>query len=97
LHFLSDPGRAIGEAVRLLKPGGRLVIADFAPHGLEFLRTEHAHRRLGFTDAEIKAWCAAAGARIDATVTLAPRDRDAQKLTVKIWAGERLAAAEAAA
>jgi ArsR family transcriptional regulator len=97
LHFLSDPGRAIGEAVRLLKRGGRLVIADFAPHGLEFLRTEHAHRRLGFTDAEIKAWCAAAGARIDSTVTLAPKDRDAQKLTVKIWTAERLAAAEAAA
>ena len=56
LHFLDDPGRAVREAARLLAAGGRLLIVDFAPHSLEFLRTEHAHRRLGFrTDREINA------------------------------------------
>src|SRR5690606_14010008 len=58
LHFLADPGRAIAEAARLLRPRGRLVIVDFAPHTLEFLREEHAHRRLGFADSEIADWCA---------------------------------------
>ena len=87
LHFLSDPGRAIAEAARLLKSGGRLLIIDFAPHALEFLREEHAHRRLGFTDAEIGEWCEVAGLSRLKTTTLAPKKREA--LTVKIWAGAK--------
>ena len=38
LHYLDDPARALSQAARLLAPGGRLVVVDFAPHGLEFLR-----------------------------------------------------------
>jgi ArsR family transcriptional regulator len=38
-----------------------LVVVDFAPHTLEFLREEHAHRRLGFAESEIADWCRAAG------------------------------------
>ncbi len=87
LHFLADPGRAIAEAVRLLKRGGRLLVVDFAPHELEFLREEHAHRRLGFSDAEIRDWCAGAGLARLKTTTLAADDSG--KLTVKIWAGEK--------
>jgi ArsR family transcriptional regulator len=88
LHFLSDPKRAVMEAARLLKRGGRLLIVDFAPHGLEFLREEHAHRRLGFSDAEIRDWCDGAGIGDVKIVALAPEKRDA--LTVKIWRGDRL-------
>jgi ArsR family transcriptional regulator len=88
LHFLADPARAIAETVRLLKPGGRLLIVDFAPHDLEFLREKHAHRRLGFADAEIEAWCKAAGARVTDVNTLAPREKAA--LSVKIWSADRL-------
>ena len=47
LHFLSDPQRAVREAARVLAPGGRLLIVDFAPHELEFLREQYAHERLG--------------------------------------------------
>jgi ArsR family transcriptional regulator len=87
LHFLSDPARAIGEAARLLKPKGRLVVVDFAPHDLEFLREEHAHRRLGFSDAEIAEWFEAAGVSTPAVIALDPKTSGA--LTVKIWAGAR--------
>ena len=51
LHYLDDPERALAEAARVLRPGGRLLIVDFAPHELEFLRERHAHRRLGFAHA----------------------------------------------
>ncbi|MEZ5960380.1 MAG: class I SAM-dependent methyltransferase, partial [Hyphomonadaceae bacterium] len=88
LHFLSDPGRAISEATRLLKRGGRMVIIDFAPHALEFLREEHAHRRLGFSDAEITEWCEAAGLSRPKVTTLAPKKTEA--LTVKIWSGVKV-------
>ncbi len=94
LHFLPDPGRAVEAAASLLKPGGRLLIVDFAPHGFEFLREQHAHRRLGFADEEMARWCALAGAPLTRTATLAPNRNDA--LTVKIWAGERLRAGETA-
>ena len=87
LHFLSDPGRAVHEAARALKPGGRLVIVDFARHELEFLREQHAHRRLGFSDAEIAEWGAAAGVKKLKVTTLAAHRKGA--LDVKIWAGNK--------
>jgi ArsR family transcriptional regulator len=83
LHFLAEPAAAVGEAARLLRPGGRLIISDFAPHELEFLRVEHAHRRLGFSDEEVGEWCAASGLDLVKTETLAASGKG--KLTVKIW------------
>jgi ArsR family transcriptional regulator len=85
LHYLAEPGAAVGEAARLLKPGGRLLIADFAPHELEFLREEHAHRRLGFSDEEVKSWRREAGLDLVASETLSPQSGDKRKLTVKLW------------
>ena len=61
LHYADRPATAIAEAARVLRPNGILVLVDFAPHSLEFLRDEHAHRRLGFADAEVAEWCRAAG------------------------------------
>jgi ArsR family transcriptional regulator len=89
LHFLPDPGRAVAQAAALLKPGGRMVIVDFAPHANEFLREQHAHRRLGFSDEEIVRWCAAAGLPNVKTVTLEPHDGRPEALTVKIWAADK--------
>ncbi len=53
LHYFDDPGRMLAQARRALKPGGEMLIVDFAPHELEFLRTHHAHRRLGLSEAQM--------------------------------------------
>lgn len=84
LHFLDDPGRALAEAAGALAAGGRLLIIDFAPHDLEYLRQNHAHRRLGFSREQMKAWVSAAGLRLASVDDLAPRD-GAAGLTVTIW------------
>jgi ubiquinone/menaquinone biosynthesis C-methylase UbiE len=92
LHYLDEPERAVSEAARLLKPGGRLLIADFAPHGLEFLRSDHAHRRLGFARDQIADWMSAAGVDLVAHEEFPPDDPDAAeigRLTVSVWLGRR--------
>jgi ArsR family transcriptional regulator len=88
LHYLSDPAAAVREAARLVGDGGRLLIVDFAPHNLEFLREQHQHRRLGFSDAEIERWISAAGLSGLASVSLPPAREPG--LTVKIWTAERI-------
>lgn len=96
LHFLDEPATAIAAAAEALRPRGRLLIVDFAPHSLEVLRTDYAHRRLGFDDAEVTAWCLAAGledVRVKhLTVTGAS---DADKLTVSLWTSVQRADARA--
>ena len=94
LHYLDDPGAAVAEAARVMRPGGRLAIADFAPHGLEFLRDDYAHRRLGFSDREVMGWLDAAGLKSAHSETIAPdlASKDgpaAEKLTVKLWLATR--------
>lgn len=84
LHFVQAPGQAIAEAARVLGPGGRLLIADFAPHAREELRSDHAHVRLGFSDEQVAGWFEAAGLAPARTETLAGGE-----LTVKLWLGRR--------
>lgn len=85
LHYAEEPADAIAEAARVLRPGGTMLVVDFARHDLEHLREHHAHRRLGFTDEEVSGWLRRAGLRPDPIVTL-PGD----PLTVCIWRATRV-------
>ena len=93
LHFAEEPGKAIGEAARVLgvnqQGGGRLLIADFAPHDCEELRARDAHVRLGFADEQVASWFGAAGLRMERIETL-----EGGELTVKLWLGRRVNAPE---
>jgi ArsR family transcriptional regulator len=91
LHYLSDPSAAIREAARLLEPGGRLLTVDFAPHDREFLREQHAHRRLGFSEDEILNWYREAGLEPGT-----PEFLPGEPLTVAIWPASAALAAQKA-
>ncbi|MCJ2011119.1 ArsR/SmtB family transcription factor [Methylobacterium sp. J-076] len=86
LHYLDDPARALKAAARLVSPGGRLLVVDFAPHDLEFLRTAQAHRRLGFSTEQIAGWLAEAGLPAVTASDLAPTASG--QLTVTLWLAE---------
>jgi ubiquinone/menaquinone biosynthesis C-methylase UbiE len=83
LHFLDDGPRAVAEAARVLRPGGRLLVVDFAPHDLEFLREQHAHRRLGFAAETVTQWLEAAGLEPVRQQTLPPEPEG--KIAVSLW------------
>ena len=84
LHYAQNPAAAIAEAARLLGVGGRLLIADFAPHEREELRTLDAHVRLGFADEVMLGYLEAAGLEGEVVEHL-----EGGELTVTIWAGTR--------
>lgn len=84
LHYAQQPAAAVAEAARLLAPGGRLLVVDFAPHELEELRSRDAHARLGFSDEAMLDYMDEAGLEGRVVERL-----EGGELTVTIWAGER--------
>ncbi|MCF3933677.1 metalloregulator ArsR/SmtB family transcription factor [Acuticoccus sp. M5D2P5] len=82
LHYLDDPGRAVAEVARTLRPGGRLLVVDFAPHTLEALRSEAQHRRLGIGREEMAEWLRTANLETDEVCDLTGTDSE---LTVTLW------------
>ncbi len=86
LHYAQAPGAVLAEAARLLRPDGRLLVVDVAPHDRESLREVQGHVRLGFDDDQIAGWFAAADLALLAIDELAGGE-----LTVKLWLARRLA------
>lgn len=84
LHFAQDPLRALKEAARVMRPGGRLAVIDLAKHDREELRQRHAHARLGFSDNTMRLLLAEAGFEPRPPVTV-----PGHELTVNIWTARR--------
>jgi len=84
LHYAERPEFVLSEATRPLRPGGKVIVVDFAPHGESHLRTEHAHRWLGFTDSEMQDWFAHAGLVPEDVIHLA-----GNPLTVTLWSATK--------
>ena len=86
LHFLDEPQKALLEARRILRPDGKLLIVDFAPHDLEQLREEHAHRRLGISAEQMTAWLQRSNLVMEQHRVLDPPWlKDRKGLKVSLW------------
>ncbi|MEJ6596143.1 metalloregulator ArsR/SmtB family transcription factor [Parasphingorhabdus sp.] len=84
LHYAQHPEAVLVEVSRVLKSAGIVLIADFAAHDREDLRTEHAHARLGFSDDSMKHWLTVSKLELVET-----RSLDGGELTVKIWVARK--------
>lgn len=70
LHHAARPGKALAEAARILKSGGRLILLDLAQHDQEWVRSEWADQWLGFNERELRGWLAEAGLKMETFQTL---------------------------
>jgi len=101
LHHAEDPGLALAEAARVLRPGGRLLLIDLAEHDRKDLTDRLAHRWPGFPDEAIAALFGALAMTSGAPLTIPGPDPGPHPgvhpgpLPVRIWPATAPAAAAA--
>ncbi len=100
LHFLDDPATAIGRTAATLRPNGRLLVVDFAPHEIDAMRSEFAHHWLGFDADTVNDWCHQAGLETTSVTDLrateptsvdgdSPDGKSPAELVVRIWVAQQ--------
>ena len=72
LHYVAEPARALAEAARVLRPGGRLLVVDMLPHDREEYQRRMGHVWLGFSDKQMTRYLGGAGFDATAVRTLPP-------------------------
>jgi len=84
LHYFNDPGQVLLKAGGQLATNGRILVVDFAPHNLEFLRENDAHRRLGLSEQQMAAWAKSADLQVEVFENF-ENQQGAKGLTVCLW------------
>jgi len=89
LHYIAEPAKALGEAARVLRPGGRLLVVDMMPHDHAEYRQEMGHVWQGFSAEQMADWLASAGFE-RARYTPLPVDADANGPALFVVAARRM-------
>ncbi len=84
LHYFDDPGQVLLKVAEILQKDGRILLVDFAPHELEYLRQNDAHRRLGLSKGQMEIWAKAAGLKVDVFEKF-ENQKQQQGLVVCLW------------
>jgi ArsR family transcriptional regulator len=88
LHHAQHPERAVAEAWRILKPGGRIVVLDLLRHNYEEARELYADLWLGFTEVEASRYLRQAGFK-NIETSVVHREEEAPHFETLLAVGEK--------